>query len=128
MNKLISLAITDLRLTPDRMSLSWTCGSQKIMRSYQFPIQSVNVLHDAQGVAVVESIQETGPRNAVILHRDGTERFRVLSPIPENLVRGFSDCYYVGEELTAILICVGRDFAVVVDESSGKCLRHYETR
>ncbi|HEX3657381.1 MAG TPA: hypothetical protein VHV55_16445 [Pirellulales bacterium] len=128
MNDLTSLTITGFKISSDRLSLSWAYRSVAVARSFQFPILSANVLRGGQGVAVAESIDESALRNAVVLNGDGTERFRVFSPIPENQVQGFCDFYYVGNELTAILITPGRDFAVVVDEINGGCLRYYETR
>jgi hypothetical protein len=128
MNELVSITISDLKLMLNRISISWSYGLQTITKRYQFPVLSANVLRDGRGVAVVESMSESAPRNAVVFNGDGTERFRVMSPLSEDQVQGFSDFYYVGSELTAILTCPGRDFAVVVDELSGKCMRFYETR
>jgi hypothetical protein len=128
MTNLLALRIIDLKLSPDRMSLSWTYGSLAIVKSYSFPIQVANVLRDGRGVAMTESMRESAPRNAVVWNSDGTERFRVSPPFPESQVQGFSDFYYVRDELTAFLVLPGVDYAVVVDEMNGECIRYYETR
>lgn len=41
---------------------------------------------------------------------------------------GFADAYYVNDQLTAIFVTSARDFAFVIDESSGRVIRTYETR
>ncbi len=109
-------------------SVSWDWEGVKIEKVYCKPLASVCGLHDGCGVALVESIEESGPHNPVVFDADGSTRFRVGLPFPEFQVQGFADMYYVKEELTAILITPGRDFAVVLDDKTGQCLRTYETR
>ena len=128
MMKLIPISITNLQISGDAQTISWSHGSASITKSYRFAVACANVLIDGHGVAVVESIEESGPRNAVVLNGDGSERFRVMSPLPDFETQGFADMYYVNGELTAILVSPGRDFAVVIDENKGRCLRFYETR
>ena len=77
---------------------------------------------------MVEPINETGPNNAIVFNADGAARFRVQLPFPTYQVQGFAYMYYVNEELTAIIITPGCDFAVVVDERTGEAIRTYETR
>ncbi len=108
--------------------VSWYCEGRRVEKAYRKPIASVCALRDGFGIALVEAIDESGPHNAVVFDSDGAIRFRVGLPFPEYQVQGFADMYYVRDELTAILVTPGRDFAVVVDDKTGKCLRTYETR
>ena len=113
--------------------VSWFFCGQRIVKEYAYPLMSANVLRDGTGVAVVEPYKVPGSsepnrKNAVIFNADGTERVRLGFPIPETEVYWFNDFYYIGEELTAILLIPGHDWALVVDESTGKYLRRYETR
>jgi len=128
MSKLIPISITNLQTSQDSKAISWSYGSASITKSYRFPVACANVLNDGHGVAVVESIEESGPRNAVVINGDGSERCRIASPLPEHETQGFADMYYVAGELTAIVVSAGRDFAAVIDEATGRCLRSYETR
>jgi len=104
----------------------WTHGSTVIEKRYEGEIGSAVALQDSSGVAVVEPANHGG-LNAVVFNADGTERFRVEPPV---LVRhvAFQQMYYVRDELTAIAITRGNDWAAVVDESTGDQIRAYETR
>ncbi|MBN1910399.1 MAG: hypothetical protein JW818_11710 [Pirellulales bacterium] len=106
----------------------WDCDGERIEKAYRGPVTSVCPLRDGDGLALVEPIDETGPNNAVVFNADGTVRFRVKPPLPTQQVQGFADMYYVKDELTAIMVTPGRDFAVVVDDKTGEYLRIYETR
>lgn len=128
MTKLIPISITNLETSADSKTVSWTFGSTSITKSYATPIVRVNLLNDGHALAIVESMEESAPRNAVVLNGDGSERFRIVSPLPDHHSQGCADIYYVNGELTAIQVSPGRDFAVVVDERNGRCLRWYETR
>ena len=108
--------------------VSWYCDGQRIEKAYREPLRSVCELRGGDGVAVVEAVGESGPRNAAVFDDDGGIRFRVEPAFPDYQVQGFSDMYYVNDELTAILLTPGRDFAVVVNPQTGKHLRVYETR
>jgi hypothetical protein len=107
---------------------SWYCEGRRVEKAYRKPIASVCELHGGCGVALVEAIEESGPSNAVVFDDDGGVRFRVDIPLPHYQVQGFADMYYIKDELTAILVTPGRDFAVVIDSQTGKCMRTYETR
>lgn len=128
MTKLLSVSIVNLQWSRPSNSVSWVYGTAVVTKSYSHFISSVNLLRDRLGVAIAEPMEHSAPRNAVIFNADGSERCRVELPFPDYQVQGFADMYYVQDELTAILVTPGRDFAVVVDESTGKCLRSYETR
>lgn len=108
--------------------VAWDSDGERIEKVYRGPVSSVCQLRDGGGLALVEPIDETGPNNAVVFNANGTVRFRVKPPLPTYQVQGFADMYYVKDELTAILVTPGRDFAVVVDGKTGECLRTYETR
>ena len=128
MTKLLSVSIVNLQWSRPSKSVSWAYGGTIVSKSYSYPIASVNLLRGGSGAAIVEPIEHSGPRNAVIFNADGSERCRIELPFPDSQVQGFADMYYIQDELTAVAVTPGRDFAVVVDASNGKCLRSYETR
>ena len=107
------------------------------------PIESINaaVLHqygpgphvfcklaDNSGALVVIPMRGTGACNAFIYNLAGDVRCEIEIPIDFQSGLGFTDAYYVNNELTAIFVTVGRDFAFVIDEHTGKVERVYETR
>jgi hypothetical protein len=120
--------VSDLRWERGSTVVSWLAEGRRVEKAYSRPIASVCELHEGCGVALVEAIEESGPHNAVVFNADGSTRFRLGLPLPDYQVQGFADMYYVEQELTAILVTPGRDFAVVIDDNTGECLRTYETR
>jgi len=125
---LISLTVSELKVSSDRQLVSWSYGGWTVTKSFRFPVQSCNVLHNCDGIAIVESMSESGRSNAVVLNADGSERFRLTPQIHASSAQGFGSMYYIADELTAILVCPGRDFAVIINEADGSWVRWYETR
>lgn len=107
--------------------IRWRWGEEEITKEFSDEIGSALVLRDASGVAVVAPDADLGPSNAVIYEANGAERARVALPRPDQHVM-FQQMYYVGDELTAIAITRGSDWAAVVDPWSGRSVRTYETR
>jgi hypothetical protein len=111
-----------------------------IKRSHNHPVQAavqqisfgedsiVTELVSGSGSIVIFPNEKFGIDNAKLLNSNGTFRADVEIPVPFRLGIGFSDAYYISNELTAIFVDKGRDFAFVVDETSGKVKRYYETR
>lgn len=88
----------------------------------------VTALRDGSGAVVVLPIGKTDVRNAQIVDASGTCRAKLEVPIGFEQGLGFADAYYVNDQLTAIFVTTARDFAFVIDESSGNVIRTYETR
>lgn len=114
-------------------TVTWVDASsgKTMVRSYPFPLRGAVLLRDGSGIAVVEpgTTVESNDNHVVILNADGKERFRLSVPSRDgNRAIGFDQLYYVGEELTAIVLFVGRDFAYVIDPAAGSYIRSYETR
>lgn len=85
-------------------------------------------LRDGSGAIAVLPMREDGKGNARIYNTSGNVRCEIEIPHCFRGGIGFSDAYYVNDELTAIFVTPGRDFAFVIDEKSGNAIRTYETR
>jgi hypothetical protein len=85
-------------------------------------------LTDNSGILVVVPMRGTGACNAIVYNLAGDVRCEIEIPIDFRSGLGFTDAYYVNNELTAIFVTAGRDFAFVIDERTGKVERVYETR
>ena len=88
---------------------------------YVFPLNSVVILNDGSGFAVVLSEKEYGRNNAVIINADGTERARVTMPVPENQDADFCAIFYMGEELIAMINRPGFTQECTVNDQTGEC-------
>lgn len=107
--------------------VAWRTEQREVTKRYAAEIDSAVALRDGSGIAVVEPNVTADGLNAVVFDADGTERFRVVPPQPERHVC-FQQMYYIGEELTAVAITSGSDWAAVVDPVTGLTIRTYETR
>jgi hypothetical protein len=85
-------------------------------------------LLDESGAIAVLAMGNGDGSNAWIIDSCGVVRCKVEIPGDFKGGGGFSDAYYVNGELTAIFGFSGRDFAFVIDESTGRVIRNYETR
>lgn len=119
--------VEDFRWSIGDRSVRWRCGGQEISKDFSEEVPSAVVLRDDSGIAVVAPESVLGADNAVIYNADGSERSRVSPPQPDRH-RAFQQMYYVGEDLTAVAITTGSDWAAVVDPETGRAMRPYETR
>ena len=83
---------------------------------------------DETGAIVVAPMRPDQLSNAVLVDVLGERLAEVQLPSALKGGIGFADAYYVKDELTAIYVYAGRDFACVVDEKTGAIARYYETR
>ncbi len=118
--------VADFEWALGQTSTHWWCDGQRVDKLYDFEIGSAVVLEDSSGIAIVEPPRPDG-LNAVVYNADGSVRFRVPPPQPDRHV-AFQQMYYVRDELTAVAITRGNDWAVVVDAATGDVARTYETR
>lgn len=119
--------VEDFRWTIGDRSVRWRCAGQEISKDFCDEVPSAVVLRDESGVAVVGPESALGVDNAVIYNADGSERSRVTPPQPDRHVV-FAQMYYVADELTAVAITTGNEWATVVDSETGQATRTYETR
>jgi hypothetical protein len=115
----ITERLDSLRWDYNSPQVEWTVSGSRIRKLYRHPIQCAIQLHDSSGVAIVESREESGDRNAVILDANGEERFRLKVPLSLNERGWFDQMYYVGDRLFAFAHISGVDFRYEVDEHSG---------
>ena len=114
---------------PTRISWIDESSGASVLKEYFAPVKGAVLLRDGSGVAIVEPDDAGGKGDVAILNADGAERFRIGVPVRDGLsVIGFDQLYYVGEDLTAIVTFVGRDFAYVINLETGRYTRSYETR
>jgi hypothetical protein len=120
--------IDDFIWKSDQEFFTWFLNGKQQLKQFQRVLQSVVKLADGLGFAVVGSYEEFGMNNAFILNEDGTERY--LLDIPKSITNPicFHEIYYIGSELTAIIVNQGVDFACVVDSNTGLYGKTYETR
>jgi hypothetical protein len=89
-------------------------------RRWKLRPQSVTLLRDLSGFLVVESINESGAGNLVIVNANGTERFRPRPPTVPGSTYGFAYGGYEGDRLVVVVASVGGDLAMEVDPQSGR--------
>lgn len=107
---------------------SWICEKTTIRKEYRYSIRSAIPLLDGTGVALVEPMEQAGRDNAVVFDANGTERFRLVFPLPEPHGHCFDQMYYVQGRLTAFANLRGADFGYVLDEKTGEVLKSFESR
>lgn len=108
--------------------VSWLCGGKSVARINRLPFQSVCILKECDGLAIVESIEETGPRNALLVNCDGSERARLDLSFPVGSMQGFDCIYYIQGKLAAIIITTLGDWTAEVNPLTGKLSRIRESR
>jgi hypothetical protein len=112
-------------------TVTWTDTSSgsTIVKTYSAAVAGAVLLWDGSGVAIAEPDDAGMSQEVVIFNADGSRRVSLRMPVRDDIsVIGFHQLYYVGGELTAIVACVGRDFAYVIDPNTGRFIRSYETR
>jgi hypothetical protein len=119
---------TDFTWKKGSSELSWCWNGHMIRKTYRFPLCVANLLDDETGVAVIEPFEEKGRDNAVVFNGDGTERFRLKFPLPEQYGNYYFDIYYVNGRLTAFANLRGNDFAYELNQQNGEVLKSYESR
>jgi len=122
------MPITDLQWEPDSNRVTWFCDGAPVIWARESPLRSVCLLDDGNGLAIAESIEEAGPRNAVIVNCDGSERIRLGVPFPANEMYGYDSIYYVGQDLTGIVVTTLGEWAVVIDPKTGQLSGLRESR
>jgi hypothetical protein len=88
----------------------------------------VTAFRDGSGAIVVVAMRSDQQSNAFLVDSNGERQVDVQLPQMLKGGLGFADAYYVNNELTAIYVYSGRDFACVIDEKTGSIDRCYETR
>jgi hypothetical protein len=106
----------------------WDYNGNHHLLKYDYPLNSVIMLHDDSGFAVVLSNEEANKNNAVIINADGTERFRLQMPIKGNPNAHFYEIFYIGEELNVIINCGGFDQECVLNLVTGQCSNVHMTK
>ena len=122
------MPITDLQWEPGSNRVTWVCDGAPVLWARESPLQSVCLLDDGDGLAIAESIKETGPRNAVIVNCDGSERIRLAVPFPSGETYGYDSIYYVGHDLTGIVVTTLGEWAVIIDPATGQLSGLRESR
>lgn len=88
----------------------------------------ITPFRDSSGAIVIGPMRADLRSNATLVDVAGERRIDVGLPEVLKGGLGFADAYYVNDELTAIYVYSGQDFACVIDELSGTITRYYETR
>jgi hypothetical protein len=113
------MRVSDLEWQSGSARITWKCGALDVARISSAPFQDVCLLSDRSGLAVVEAYSIAGPRNALVVNCDGSERFRLALPMPEWDVHGYDSIYYIGGRLSGIIATRHGDWAVVINEATG---------
>ena len=121
------VGVEQLVWNPGDTEVRWLSGAAWVRKAYPEQIQSVVVLADGSGVAVVEHVAEIGSRSAVVFDADGSERFRLPGELDGRPVWYFQ-MYYVQGVLTVFFGWRAGDWSSPVDESSGQLLAVRESR
>jgi hypothetical protein len=58
----------------------WNYAEQNVRKEFDLPIQCAVYIANPSSVVIVEGIQSSGPRNAVVFDLDGQERVRLRPP------------------------------------------------
>ena len=120
--------VKDFLWKENEKRFTWTYEGKCKEKIFKNIPQSVVLLSDNSGFAIVGSYDEFGKNNAFILNADGTERLKLTIP---HLIRDaicFHEIYYIMDELTAILVSSGIDFACIIDSDTGEYKKINETR
>jgi hypothetical protein len=106
----------------------WIYNDKDYKRDYKYIPQSIIVLNDKSGIAIVGSYEEFGISNAFIINADNSIRF--FLQIPQSIKNPicFHEIYYIGRELTAIIATNNFDYTCVINEKNGIYKRIFETR
>ncbi|MFS1514341.1 hypothetical protein VQL36_18225 [Chengkuizengella sp. SCS-71B] len=120
--------ISNLKWSINDKNIIWKYNNKPLIRKTTYPPKSVVELADRSGLAIVFSTEEYGVNNAFIINANGSERLRLKVPSDIRGVICFHEIYYIGDDLTAIIVANGCDFACVYDVNSGNIKKKYETR
>jgi hypothetical protein len=117
------------RWRADRPDLQWERGSNTVQwwwkgrtvcLRYPQPIRSAAVIGDPAVVVVVEPLEHSAPRNAVVFEPDGTEGLRLIPPNSPNTITGFDQVFQSAGAIEAVLFTNGADLHGEPDLATGE--------
>ena len=118
--------ISDFSCTQEDEIVSWMFDGIRVVKTFDARVFA-ECFKEKDGVIVVIRSKVMSPNNAVVFNPDGSEKSTVVNPLVEEGDLGFSDIYYVKDNL--VLISTGKlgQHSCIVDKE-GKILSVSETR
>lgn len=99
----------DLRWDRGSPTVRWEADGHEVVKEHPRPVRSAAYVSEPPCVVIVEEMPNGVPSNehadnAVVYELDGVERLRLVPPEPPQgwLSRGFDQCFYNAQGLTAV--------------------------
>jgi hypothetical protein len=109
----------EIHWTPGQRTVTWVFEGNEIVKEHSLPVQSAAFIEDPPSVVIVESVDSTGPDNAVVYDVDGRERLRLRPPdLPGGI--GFDQVFQSKSRIEAVFVTRQGDFHGVPNLTSGE--------
>jgi hypothetical protein len=109
----------DLQWTRDSSTVQWWWKGRTVCLRYAEPVRSAAVVGEPPVVIVVEPLEYSAPRNAVVFEPDGSERLRLIGPKSAGVI-GFDQVFQSRGVVEAVLFTHGADLHGEPDFATGE--------
>jgi len=118
--------ISDFSCTQEDEIVRWNFDSTQIVKKFDAKVFA-ECFKEKDGVIVVVRSKKSFPNNAIIFNPDGSKRTTVINPLAEKGDFGFSDVFYIKDEIALISTGNLRQHSCIIDKN-GNILKISEFR